>query len=137
MVKSTVRFPESLINEIDTLVQDGKFESKSEFHRFATEYLLSDISPRYQPTTLDYEQVKADVLPETRTIEQTDGSESGLPFVAAVSIIRRYALRGEFRNAEDFIDSKYSPTEKDALLLEELLALYRLRTAAHGQSETD
>jgi hypothetical protein len=135
MVKSTVRFPEGLVDEIETLVSEGKFESKSDFHRFASDYLLDDIVANYQPKTLDYGHVKAEVVPETQTIGAVDEPEGGLPFFASVSTIRRYALRGAFRDAEDFIDDKYAPNERDALLLEELLDLYRFRATARRQPD--
>ena len=49
MVKSTVRFPESVVGEIEALVEDGTFESKSEFYRFSTDYVLNQVLDEYEP----------------------------------------------------------------------------------------
>jgi len=35
MAKDTVRYPDDVVTEIDALVDDGMFESKSEFYRFS------------------------------------------------------------------------------------------------------
>ena len=52
MVKSTVRFPESVVGEIESLVEDGRFESKSEFYRFSTDYVLNQVLDDYDPEDL-------------------------------------------------------------------------------------
>lgn len=125
MVKSTVRFPESVIEEISSLVEAGHFESKSEFHRFASEYVLAEIIDGYEPEMLDFESVKADLMPAMTLIETAGRPEDNGSFLQSAVMVRRYALRGNFRDAEDFIDHHYTPDERDCLLLEELLELYR------------
>jgi Arc/MetJ-type ribon-helix-helix transcriptional regulator len=127
MVKNTVRFHEDVVEEIEGLVDDGVLESKSEFYRFASEYVLQRITEDYEPHMVDYESVKADLGPDDpRTIGlETDiGAGSGLPFLDSMAMVRKYALRGNFADAEDFIDHHYEPGERDAILLEELLDLY-------------
>ena len=125
MVKSTVRFPETVVDEIEALVDAGQFESKSEFYRFSTDYVLTQLVDTYEPETIDYEQIRADVLPETEHALGSDAASDGPPFFESVSFVRKLALRGRFSDAEDFIDHQYVPGERDAILLEELLRLYR------------
>jgi len=125
MVKSTVRFPETVVDEIEALVDAGQFESKSEFYRFSTDYVLTQLVDAYEPETIDYEQIRADVLPETEHALGSDAASDGPPFFESVSFVRKLALRGRFSDAEDFIDHQYVPGDRDAILLEELLRLYR------------
>mgnify|MGYP002760974700 FL=1 len=125
MVKSTVRFPETVVDEIEALVDAGQFESKSEFYRFSTDYVLTQLVDAYEPETIDYEQIRADVLPEAEHALGSDAAADGPPFFESVSFVRKLALRGRFSDAEDFIDHQYVPGDRDAILLEELLRLYR------------
>ena len=124
MVKSTVRFSESTVEEIESLVEEGVFESKSEFYRFASEYILEQLSDSYEPSTVDFDDIKADVFPEDQIIESAEDRESGLPFFESVATVRRFVVRGNPDDAEDFIDHHYATSSRDALLLEELLDLY-------------
>ncbi|MFB6256736.1 MAG: hypothetical protein ABEH58_08460 [Haloplanus sp.] len=128
MVKNTVRFHESVVDEIESLVDEGVLESKSEFYRFASEYVLTRITDDYEPHMVDFDSVKAEVIPDDgpRRIEAgPEPPEEGIPFFESAAIVRKYALRGDFDDAEDFIDHHYDPNERDGLLLEELLELYR------------
>jgi Arc/MetJ-type ribon-helix-helix transcriptional regulator len=125
MVKSTVRFPETVVDEIEALVDAGQFESKSEFYRFSTDYVLTQLVDAYEPETIDYEQIRADVLPEAEHALGSDAATDGPPFFESVSFVRKLALRGRFSDAEDFIDHQYVSGDRDAILLEELLRLYR------------
>ena len=121
MVKSTVRFPEGVVEEIEALVEDGPFESKSEFHRFATDYMLQRLVEGYTPQTIDFEEIKTAALDE----EGPDEPAAELPFFESVVMVRQYALRGQISDAEDFIDHHYAPADRHALLLEEVLNAYR------------
>ena len=130
MVKNTVRFHEDVVDEIEGLVEEGVLESKSEFYRFASEYVLQRMSEEYDPHMVDYDSVKAELGPDgPQTIgvagEAAADAGSGIPFLESTAMIRKYALRGNFADAEDFIDHHYEPGERDAMLLEELLDLYR------------
>ena len=130
MVKSTVRFPESVVEEIESLVEAENFESKSEFYRFASEYVLQRISEDYEPHMVDFDSVKAELIPDDpQTIGREADAEvdpgAGIPFLESAAMVRKYAFRGNFADAEDFIDHHYDPGERDAMLLEELLDLYR------------
>ncbi len=128
MVKNTVRFHEDVVDEIEGLVDDGVLESKSEFYRFASEYVLQRITEGYEPHMVDYDSVKAELGPDAPRTIGADGDPNaspGIPFLDSAAMIRKYALRGNFTDAEDFIDHHYEAGERDAMLLEELLDLYR------------
>ena len=125
MVKSTVRFPESVVEEIESLVDEGTFESKSEFYRFSADYVLSRTLDEYDPETIDYEAIESEVIPETERELGGDGDAEGPPFFESVAFVRKLALRGKFSDAEDFIDHQYVPGDRHAVLLEEILRLYR------------
>jgi len=126
MVKSTVRFPESVVGEIESLVESGQFESKSEFYRFSTDYMLNQLLDDYEPETIDYEQIRAEVMPRTaQNLGAGDADAEHPPFFESVAFVRKLALRGNISDAEDFIDHQYVTSDRDAVLLEELLQLYR------------
>ncbi|QWC18197.1 hypothetical protein [Halorubrum sp. 2020YC2] len=133
MVKSTVRFPESVVEEIESLVDEGQFESKSEFYRFSADYVLSRTLDEYDPETIDYESIEAEVIPQTDRELGTDGDAEGPPFFESVAFVRKLALRGKFSDAEDFIDHQYVPGDRHAVLLEEILRLYREDTPSDGR----
>ncbi|MEZ3163091.1 hypothetical protein ABNG03_01075 [Halorubrum sp. RMP-47] len=125
MVKSTVRFPEPVVEEIESLVEEGQFESKSEFYRFSADYVLSRTLDEYDPQTIDYDAIEAEVIPDTERELGGDADADGPPFFDSVAFVRKLALRGNFSDAEDFIDHQYVPGDRHAVLLEELLRLYR------------
>jgi Arc/MetJ-type ribon-helix-helix transcriptional regulator len=135
MVKSTVRFPESVVGEIESLVESGQFESKSEFYRFSTDYVLNQVVDDYEPETIDYEDIKAEVMPEAERELGGDAEADHPPFFESVAFVRKLALRGNFSDAEDFIDHQYAPSDRHAVVLEELLRLYR-EEAAPAPRET-
>jgi len=125
MVKSTVRFPEPVVEEIESLVEEGQFESKSEFYRFSADYVLSRTLDEYDPQTIDYDAIEAEVIPDAEREVGGDADADGPPFFDSVAFVRKLALRGNFSDAEDFIDHQYVPGDRHAVLLEELLRLYR------------
>jgi Arc/MetJ-type ribon-helix-helix transcriptional regulator len=127
MVKSTVRFPESVVGEIESLVEGGTFESKSEFYRFSTDYVLNQVLDEYEPETIDYADIQAEVMPHAERELGADANADAEhpPFFESVAFVRKLALRGNFSDAEDFIDHQYVPGDRHAVVLEELLRLYR------------
>ncbi|OYR40927.1 hypothetical protein DJ82_06440 [Halorubrum sp. Ib24] len=129
MVKSTVRFPESVVGEIESLVESGQFESKSEFYRFSTDNVLNQVLDDYEPETIDYEQIREEVMPQAERELGADADADHPPFFESVAFVRKLALRGNVSDAEDFIDHQYVPGDRHAVLLEELLRLYRDETA--------
>ncbi|MFC7322968.1 hypothetical protein ACFQMF_00070 [Halorubrum rutilum] len=129
MVKSTVRFPESVVGEIESLVEEGQFESKSEFYRFSTDYVLKQVLDDYEPETIDYEEIRGEVMPRAERELGGDADADHPPFFESVAFVRKLALRGNFSDAEDFIDHQYVPGDRHAVVLEELLRLYRAEAA--------
>ena len=129
MVKSTVRFPESVVDDIESLVADEHFESKSEFYRCSADHVLDQMLDDYEPATIDYEDIKAEVLPAAEREIGADADADHPPFFESVSFIRKLALRGNVSDAEDFIDHQYTPSDHHAILLEEILRLYRSDTS--------
>ena len=136
MVKSTVRFPESVVDDIESLVADEQFESKSEFYRFSADYVLNQMVDDYEPSTIDYEDIKGEVLPAPEREIGSDADTDHPPFFESVSFVRKLALRGNVSDAEDFIDHQYVPGDRHAVLLEEVLRLYREDAAGGEQAST-
>lgn len=123
MTKDTVRYPDPVVEEIDALVEDGVFESKSEFYRFAAEYVLSVVAPDYDIQTFNFEELRAELAVEPASM--AGDAEVGVGFFDAVTTVRKRCHRGEFERAERFVDTTYAGTDPEALLLEELIGLYR------------
>lgn len=122
MVQETVRFSQSIVEAVEELVEEGTFENKSEFYRFATELLLDSVHDEYDP-----EMVKFDTIAEgTRQqvaeppAEQSDGSM----FYQSAVTVRRHARRGDIDAAEEYIDAHYPSERGEYLLLETLLDYY-------------
>jgi Arc/MetJ-type ribon-helix-helix transcriptional regulator len=124
MTKDTVRYPDSLVEDIEALVDDGAFESKSEFYRFSAEYVLNLLDPDRDETTFSYRELTAELDIDDGAVPGLD-ADGGLPFLRAVVRVRQLGLRGEYDAAEEFIDANYEPTDRESLLLDELLGAYR------------
>ena len=128
MAKDTVRYPDDVVEEIDTLVDDGMFESKSEFYRFSAEYVLTLINPDHEVETFNFEEIKRELNIDPNPPIETVGTDGGTFFLDALITVRKYGLRGNFEAAERFIDTHYEPTDQECLILEELLGTYRNKT---------
>jgi Arc/MetJ-type ribon-helix-helix transcriptional regulator len=131
MAKDTVRYPDSLVEEIGKLVDEGVFESKSEYHRFAAEFVLSLLRPDREPSTFSYTELRRELEMDERcrallADRETDGTDAEPDeFLAATVAVRRHALRGEYEAATTAIEAAYDPLTREAILLEELLGVYR------------
>ncbi|WP_255171606.1 ribbon-helix-helix domain-containing protein [Natrononativus amylolyticus] len=132
MAKDTVRYPDDVVEEIDALVEDGMFESKSEFYRFSAEYVLTLVNPDHEVETFNFDEIKSELRIDEQVQPGAIGTDGGTFFLDAVITIRKYGLRGNYEAAERFIDTHYDPTDQECLILEELLGTYRDR--AGGQS---
>lgn len=66
MAKDTVRYPDTLVEEIGELVDEGVFESKSEYHRFAAEFVLSLLRPERDPSTFSYTELRRELEMDER-----------------------------------------------------------------------
>jgi Arc/MetJ-type ribon-helix-helix transcriptional regulator len=125
MAKETVRYPDALVARIETFVSDSSaFESKSEYHRFASEFLLSLLDPDHQPSVLGYGEIFDDLGDELDEVfdDATEGTE---PFLETYIRVRRHLLRGEVDEARAAVDDQYGPTDREALLLDELIGRSR------------
>jgi Arc/MetJ-type ribon-helix-helix transcriptional regulator len=127
MAKDTVRYPDPVVAAIDEQVADGVFESKSEFYRFAAEYVLDLLDGEYEPQTFAFDELKRELPVEERRAAD-DGAPD--PFLAAAAEVRQAALRGDAEAAAAAIDERYDATDREALLLDELLAAYGARADA-------
>ncbi|MGM0605321.1 MAG: hypothetical protein ACQETB_06575 [Halobacteriota archaeon] len=134
MVKSTVRFSETVVSEVESLVEEGYFESKSEFYRFASDYVLEQVVDSYDPATIDYEEIKSEIRSVAAVSAGGDVPKQRVPFFESVVLLRQYALRGNFSDAEDFIDHHYEADDPHALVLEDLLEMYRSRVRSRDES---
>lgn len=123
MVQETVRYSDSIVQKVDELVEEGSFDNKSEFYRFAAELLLDSLRDDYEPEMLNYDSI-AEV-----TRQQVGGADSepsnGSMFYQSATTVRRYARRGDTTGAEEYIDTHYPPERGEYLLLEALLDYYQ------------
>jgi Arc/MetJ-type ribon-helix-helix transcriptional regulator len=124
MAKDTVRYPDQVVDEIESLVEDGTFESKSEFYRFSAEYMLELVSPDYDEKTFSYEELKTELdLEFPSDVDEEYAFDDD--FLRAVVTVRTYGLRGDFEAGYEFIDAEVDTGSRAALILEELLSMYR------------
>ena len=127
MVKSTVRFSETVMDRVEELVSGEQFSSKSEFQRFAVEYVLSEVDD-YEPEMLDFEAVRDEVFPDHAVgREEPEGDGDG-EFYQAAARVRQFALRGEVDTARELIDTRYPATDPRAMVLDDIIETYR-----HGE----
>ncbi|AHG02143.1 CopG family transcriptional regulator (plasmid) [Halostagnicola larsenii XH-48] len=132
MAKDTVRYPDDVVEEIDGLVEDGMFESKSEFYRFSAEYVLTLVNPDHEVETFNFDEIKSELNisdSERPPMANTDG---GTFFLESVIAVRKQGLRGNYEAAERFIDTHYDQTDQECLILEELLGTYRREADANS-----
>lgn len=125
MVKSTVRSPETVMDHVEQMVEEGSFSSKSEFQRFAVEYVLSEVTD-YDPEIVDFEEICAEALrdgPVIQGAESTTQSEHG--FIDTAARVRQLAIRGDVATAIEYVDTQYPPTDPRSMLLEDLLTAYQ------------
>lgn len=123
MVKSTVRFPEEMMEQIEEAVDDEIFTSKSEFQRFAVEYILSE-GYDYNSKMTGYDEIREEVIGANviQQAEQPDTVNDG--FYKHMAQVHRFATRGEIETAKEYIDTQYAVTDPRRLLLDEFLARF-------------
>ena len=127
MVKSTVRFSETVMDRVEELVSGDQFSSKSEFQRFAVEYVLSEIDD-YEPEMLDFEDVRDEVFPDHALGREEPEGEGDGEFYQVAARVRQFALRGEVATARELIDTQYPATDPRAMVLDDIIETYR-----HGE----
>lgn len=120
MAKETVRYPDALVARIEEFVTDSSaFESKSEYHRFASEFLLSLLDPDHQPSVLGYGEIFDDL--ERELDEAFESAPAEEPFLETYIRVRRHLLHGEVEEARAVVDERYDVTDREALLLDEFV----------------
>jgi Arc/MetJ-type ribon-helix-helix transcriptional regulator len=127
MVKSTVRFPEEVIDNVEKMVDKGVCSSRSEFQRFAVEYVLSK-STDYDPDVVDFDEIRTDIFSE----QIEEDSQSAEPasaddntFIQVATRARQFGRRGKITTAEEYIDTHYPASDPRSVLLDDILAPYR------------
>ena len=125
MVKSTVRFSEAVMDRVEELVSGETFSSKSEFQRFAVEYVLSEIDD-YEPEMLDFDDVREQVFPKQTLVREAEPTgEPGTKFYHVTARVRQFAIRGDIETARELIDTHYSSSDPRCMLLDDVVEAYR------------
>jgi Arc/MetJ-type ribon-helix-helix transcriptional regulator len=119
MAKSTVRFPEGVLALVEQYIDDGEFTNKSEFQRFAVEYLLVQLEEEYEPTMAEFDEIREDVLdtPDNDASEYIQTAESS-DFLRTASRVRQAAVRGDLETAYELIDTRCAPESPRAMILD-------------------
>jgi Arc/MetJ-type ribon-helix-helix transcriptional regulator len=113
------------MDRVEELVAGETFSSKSEFQRFAVEFVLSEIDD-YEPEMLDFDDVRNEVFPDDSP-HRSDSqiSEPETEFYQIAARVRQFAIRGEIETARELIDTHYSPTDPRCLLLDDIVETHR------------
>ena len=115
------------MDRVEELVSGDQFSSKSEFQRFAVEYVLSEIDD-YEPEMLDFEDVRDEVFPDHALGREEPEGEGDGEFYQVAARVRQFALRGEVATARELIDTQYPATDPRAMVLDDIIETYR-----HGE----
>jgi Arc/MetJ-type ribon-helix-helix transcriptional regulator len=124
MAKDTVRYPDEVVDEIERVVAEHGLESKSEFHRFAAEFVLSLVDEEYETASFQFDEL-ADELGLEAAGQPRALSDGAVPFMDAFVTVRKHGLRGDYEAAEAYIDDHFDGMDQASLLLEEVLDRYR------------
>jgi hypothetical protein len=136
MAKETVRYPDALVARIETFVTDSSaFESKSEYHRFASDFLLSLLYPEHDPSVLGYSEIFNDIEGDIAPGFDRDGGADER-FLETYIRVRRHLLRGDLDEARAVVDETYDVTDREALLLDEVIGQARPTEGAAAVSDT-
>lgn len=113
------------MEEVEEMVDQGLFSSKSEFQRFAVEFVLSEMGS-YEPEMVNFEELKMEAFeggqPMQNSVATPDDTES---YYENAARVKQFAIRGDITIAEEYIDTTYPVTDPRCLLLDDLLASYR------------
>ena len=124
MVKSTVRFSETVMDRVEEMVSQESFSSKSEFQRFAVELVLSEVAD-YDPEMLDFDEMRDQLLPSETLISEAESTDTDDKFYQTAARVRQFAIRGDLETAEEYVDTSYPSTDPRCMLLDDLLEPYR------------
>lgn len=132
MAKETVRYPDALVARVEAVVAEvDAFESKSEFYRFASDFLLSVLDPEHDPTVLGYGDIVAELesVSGGRLLPDAGEDATTEPFLDAYIQVRRHLLYDDVEAARSVVADRYDATDREALLLDEVIGRER-RTAS-------
>ena len=109
------------------MVDEGTCSNKSEFQRFAVEYVLSKATD-HDPDVVDFDEICADIFPEQPneyiTEAEPRATEDGA-FIEIATRVRQFGRRGKITTAEEYIDTHYPASDPRSMLLDDMLAPYR------------
>ena len=125
MAKDTVRYPDEVVEEVERVVEEHGLESKSEFYRFATEFVLDLVGEEYDTESFQFEELADELGLDPARGQPRALSDGAVPFMDAFVTIRKHGLRGEYETAESYIDDHFDGMDQASLLLEEVLDRYR------------
>ena len=112
------------MDRVEEMVEDDVFSSKSEFQRFAVEYVLSELG-EYEAEMVDFEEIRNELFASGPPADARDDAELNEAFYENAARVRQYAVRGDIGTAEEYIDTAYPITDPRCLLLDDLLDAYR------------
>jgi Arc/MetJ-type ribon-helix-helix transcriptional regulator len=125
MAKDTVRYPDEVVEEVERVVEEHGLESKSEFYRFATEFVLDLVGEEYDTESFQFEELADELGLDPSRGQPRALSDGAVPFMDAFVTVRKHGLRGEYETAESYIDDHFDGMDQASLLLEEVLDRYR------------
>lgn len=126
MVKDTVRYPDAVVEEIERLVDESPLESKSEFYRFSAELTLSLVDGDYDAEMFHFRELQEELGIEVGP-QAMESPENSSALLEALITVRKHCLRGDFETAEEFVDTNFVDIDRETMILEEVLAMYRER----------
>ncbi|MEF8757241.1 MAG: hypothetical protein V5A33_03280 [Halobacteriales archaeon] len=131
MVKDTVQYPDAVVEEIERRVEETSLESESEIYRFSAELTLSMIDPDYEAEMFHFRELQDElgIELEPQAVDSTDG---GSALLEALITVRKHCLRGDCEATEAFVEDNFVDIDRETMLLEEILALYRARERERG-----
>ena len=113
------------MDRVEEMVEDDVFSSKSEFQRFAVEYVLSELG-EYEAEMVDFEEIRSELfVSEPARTNGHEDAELNEAFYENAARVGQYAIRGDIETAEEYIDTAYPVTDPRCLLLDDLLEAYR------------
>jgi Arc/MetJ-type ribon-helix-helix transcriptional regulator len=112
------------MDRVEEMVEDDVFSSKSEFQRFAVEYLLSEIG-EHDTEMVDFDEIRYELFASGPAADGIGDAELNEGFYENAARVRKYAVRGDIETAEEYIDTAYPVTDPRSLLLDDLLDAYR------------
>jgi Arc/MetJ-type ribon-helix-helix transcriptional regulator len=118
--KQTVRFPDEVVESVESHVSDEEFTSMSEFHRFAIEHLLCQLDTEYEPVIQEYDEIERSTVytGEAAASQGVGRADERGEFLQTAGRVRQYALRGDIETAYDLIDNRYEPSSPMAMFLD-------------------